>query len=116
VTRSKKLDYPNTETPRNSKKYVKAMKRLDVSGTTFDCSKTIANKDKQCIPPNNDFNRQFLDLLRRIFVYDPSKRITAIEALKHPWFKETSNDDGTEAARIREERLARDVLAQKNGY
>lgn len=58
------------------------------------------------IQPHSDFNRQFLDLLRKIFVYDPNKRITAKQALKHPWFKEVLQDDGTEAARIRDEKLA----------
>jgi len=29
--RQKRLDYPNTDTPRNSRRYVKAMKKLDVS-------------------------------------------------------------------------------------
>ena len=45
-----------------------------------------------------------LDLLKKIFVYDPTKRITAKEALKHPWFRETMVDDGSEALRIRRER------------
>ena len=45
-----------------------------------------------------------LDLLRKIFVYDPKQRITAKQALKHPWFKETMIDDGTEAIRIRDQR------------
>ncbi|KAF2124710.1 kinase-like protein [Dothidotthia symphoricarpi CBS 119687] len=82
-----KLDYPNAETNKASKKYVKAMKKL-----------------QETIPGHTDFNRQFLDLLRRIFVYDPKKRITAKEALQHPWFKESLMDDGTEAHKIRLER------------
>lgn len=61
-------------------------------------------KVQEFIPANTSFNRQLLDLLRKIFVYDPKQRITAKEALKHPWFKETLVDDGTEAIRIREER------------
>lgn len=56
------------------------------------------------IPAHTEFNRNFLDLLRRIFVYDPKKRITAKEALRHPWFKEMIEDDGTEATKIRVER------------
>lgn len=59
------------------------------------------------------FNKQFLDLLKKIFVYDPKARITAKQALKHPWFRESIIDDGTEAARIRAER-ERERLA--NGY
>jgi len=30
-----------------------------------------------------------LDLLDKLLCYDPSKRLTASEALKHPWFKES---------------------------
>jgi dual-specificity kinase len=49
---------------------------------------------------------QFQDLLQKIFVYDPSHRITAKQALQHPWFREvTLADDGTEAARIRAEKM-----------
>ncbi len=29
-----------------------------------------------------------LDLLQKLMTYDPAKRITAEEALKHPWFRE----------------------------
>lgn len=75
------------DTSRQSKKFVRGMKRLE-----------------ETIPPTNNFNKLFLDLLRRIFVYDPKKRITAREALKHPWFDELVEDDGTEAGRIRVER------------
>jgi len=82
--RNSKLDYPNTETPRASRKYVKGMKKLH-----------------ETIPPHTEFNKQFLDLLRRIFVYNPEKRITAKEALKHPWFRESIQDDGTEATKIK---------------
>ncbi|KIW31094.1 uncharacterized protein PV07_02775 [Cladophialophora immunda] len=82
-----KLEYPNNETSKASRKYVKAMKHLH-----------------EFIPATSPFNRHLLDLLRKIFVYDPKNRITAKEALKHPWFKETLVDDGTEAIRIREER------------
>nr|POF24016.1 dual specificity protein kinase lkh1 [Quercus suber] len=81
------LAYPQSDTSRQSKKFVRAMRRLE-----------------ETIPPMNDFNRLFLDLLRKIFVYDPKKRITAREALKHPWFDELVEDDGTEAGRIRVER------------
>jgi len=89
-----KLDYPNNETSKASKKYVKAMKQLH-----------------EFIPSNTAFNKQFLDLLRKVFVYDPKQRITAKQALKHPWFKESLVDDGTEAIRIREERAAEQRLA-----
>lgn len=85
--KNQKLDYPNTETQKGSRKYVKQMKKLP-----------------ETIPPHTAFNKQFLDLLKKIFVYDPKKRITAKEALQHPWFKESLMDDGTEAHKIRLER------------
>jgi dual-specificity kinase len=43
-------------------------------------------------------------LLKKIFLYDPKQRITAHEALQHPWFRESMVDDGTEAAKIRIQR------------
>ncbi|RKF57638.1 Dual specificity protein kinase lkh1 [Golovinomyces cichoracearum] len=80
-----KLDYPQPETTRASRRFVKAMKRLE-----------------DIIPDNNKFCKNFLDLLKKIFVYDPEKRITAKEALQHQWFKEPATpDDGTEATKIR---------------
>lgn len=83
-----KLDYPTPETTRASRRFVKAMKKL-----------------QDIIPSNNTFCRHFLDLLRRIFVYDPADRITAKQALQHPWFKEVATpDDGTEAIKIKLQR------------
>lgn len=63
----------------------------------------IANQPQDFIPTNTKFHKLFLDLLQRIFVYDPKNRITAKEALKHQWFKESLVDDGTEALRIGEQ-------------
>ena len=91
-----RLNYPLPDTPRQSRKFVRGMKRLE-----------------ETIPPTNNFNRLFLDLLRQIFVYDPKKRITAREALKHPWFDELVEDDGTEAGRIRVEREKMAELAER---
>lgn len=102
-----KLDYPNNETSKASRKYVKAMKQLHVSlGPPLVQAQRTDREMQEFIPANTPFNRQLLDLLRKIFVYDPKQRITAKEALKHPWFKETLVDDGTEAIRIREERAS----------
>ncbi|KAI1754195.1 kinase-like domain-containing protein [Xylaria castorea] len=84
-----KLDYPATETTRASRRFVRNMKRLS-----------------DIIPATSPFLRLFLDLLQKIFVYDPAKRITARQALAHPWFRETAiPDDGTEALKIRLERM-----------
>ncbi|KJK76778.1 hypothetical protein H634G_07819 [Metarhizium anisopliae BRIP 53293] len=83
-----KLDYPTADTTRGSRRFVKAMKHLH-----------------DIIPSSNQFFKHFLDLLQKIFVYDPARRITAKQALNHPWFDEIAQpDDGTEAAKIRQER------------
>jgi dual-specificity kinase len=58
--------------------------------------------------------------LRKIFVYDPADRITATQALQHPWFKEAATpDDGTEATKIRLQRQQAEEAAanqRMNGY
>jgi dual-specificity kinase len=110
--REKKLDYPNHETPKASKKYVRAMKRLEVCHRSLSASPPANSIFQDTITPHTEFNKQFLDLLRKIFVYNPAKRITAKQALKHPWFRETLQDDGTEAARIREQKIAKRLAAQ----
>jgi dual-specificity kinase len=87
-----KLDYPTVETTRGSRKFVKAMRLLE-----------------EIIPSNTQFLKNFLDLLKKMFVYDPSQRITAKQALNHPFFKEMAHpDDGTEAAKIRKEKMRRE--------
>ncbi|KAF9199179.1 dual specificity protein kinase kns1 [Haplosporangium sp. Z 27] len=71
-----KLDYPNYETKRNSRKYVKALRPLRDYVIPADSN----NKH------SNDFAVEFLDLLTRLLAYDPAERITAAQALKHPYF------------------------------
>ncbi|KAI0543220.1 kinase-like domain-containing protein [Xylaria digitata] len=84
-----KLDYPTAETTRASRRFVRNMKRIS-----------------DIIPATSPFLRLFLDLLQKMFVYDPAKRITARQALAHPWFREAAiPDDGTEALKIRLERM-----------
>ena len=69
------------------------------------------------IPSSNPFLKNFLDLLKKIFVYDPAQRITARQALNHPWFKEMAQaDDGTEAAKIRLERKKRDQEGSRHAH
>jgi dual-specificity kinase len=86
------------------------MKKLDVCGFffllgVFYFQEYVLTTLQDIIPTNNKFLSLFLDLLKKIFVYEPSKRITAHQALQHPWFKEVAQpDDGTEATRIRVER------------
>lgn len=106
-----RLDYPVSDTTRASKRFVKAMKRLDVSDFQFaqHVPERRADLPQEIMPSNTGFLKNFKDLLKKIFVYDPAQRITAKEALQHPWFKETAHpDDGTEAAKIKMERLRKD--------
>lgn len=90
------------------------MRKLDVSltkrlATKPPCADLVALQE--FIPGNTPFLKSFKDLLKKIFVYDPAHRITAKQALAHPWFKETAHpDDGTEAAKIRMERLRNQSL------
>ncbi|KAH3939667.1 hypothetical protein HBH98_244050 [Parastagonospora nodorum] len=93
------LDYLNAETRKGSNEYVKAMKKLP-----------------ETISSHTDFSRQFLDLLRRIFVYDPKKRTTAEQVLQHPWFKEPLMDDSTYAYKLHMEQEKTRGLKQNRHY
>lgn len=43
---------------------------------------------RDIVPPHNSFFENLLDLLKKMLVYDPARRITAEQALSHPWFQE----------------------------
>ncbi|KAG0366115.1 dual specificity protein kinase kns1 [Gamsiella multidivaricata] len=78
-----RLDYPNEETKRNSRKYVKALRPLRDYVVSPDSSEE-----------NSAFAREFLDLLSRLLAYDPAERITAAQALRHPYFNYVVNENG----------------------
>ncbi|KAF8976564.1 Dual specificity protein kinase clk3 [Entomortierella lignicola] len=78
-----RLDYPNDDTKRNSRKYVKALKPLK------DYVAPTANRAE-----NLSFAGDLRDLLGRLLTYDPEKRITAREALKHPYFNYIVDESG----------------------
>lgn len=80
---------------------------IAIKSRSYFCHSLIRGL-QETIPPTNAFNRNFLDLLRRIFVYDPKTRLTAKQALAHPWFRDTIQDDGTEAMKIRLSRQVRE--------
>ena len=37
-------------------------------------------------------SKEVKDLIQRLLIYNPSKRLTAIQALRHPWFKTTDSN------------------------
>ncbi|KAF9433846.1 dual specificity protein kinase kns1 [Entomortierella beljakovae] len=78
-----RLDYPNDETKRNSRKYVKALKQLK------DYAVPTSNRAE-----NLEFAGDLKDLLTRLLAYDPEKRITAAQALKHPYFSYVVDESG----------------------
>ncbi|KAG2233175.1 hypothetical protein INT48_005013 [Thamnidium elegans] len=73
---SKKLKYPVAKTTRQSKKYVSALKPL-----------------AEMIPPTNEHNTYLIDLLKKLLVYEPSQRISARDALRHPFFHMIYDED-----------------------
>lgn len=73
------------------------MKRLEVGGFPQDVFSLMERKD--FVTPDL---KLFLDLLRKILVFDPSERITAKDALQHPWFSTPMwRDEGDEARKMR---------------
>ncbi|KAG0303390.1 dual specificity protein kinase kns1 [Dissophora globulifera] len=80
---SGRLDYPNDETKRNSRKYVKALKPLK------DYVVPASNRVE-----NLNFAASLKDLLSQLLTYDPEKRISAAQALKHPYFSYIVDEGG----------------------
>ncbi|KAG0735570.1 hypothetical protein G6F57_013657 [Rhizopus arrhizus] len=64
-----KLKYPPSSTRQSRRLLVNGLKPLD-----------------QIVPPITTYNMHLNDLLKKILVYEPSARISAREALRHPFF------------------------------
>ncbi|KAI5481637.1 CMGC/CLK protein kinase [Pseudohyphozyma bogoriensis] len=64
------LDFPNSQTTKQSQKFVRAMKTLD---------DTIKAPDYAMV--------RFKDLLSKLLQWDPKDRLTPDQALKHPFFQ-----------------------------
>lgn len=45
------------------------------------------------IPPTNMHNTYLIDLLKKMLVYEPSQRISARDALRHPFFHMVYDED-----------------------
>ncbi|KAG1823058.1 kinase-like domain-containing protein [Suillus variegatus] len=63
------FDWPKPKASRQSKKDVRATRPL-----------------QDVIPPTDQINKQFVDLVRRLLAFDPAQRITVRDALHHPYF------------------------------
>ncbi|KAI7882682.1 kinase-like protein [Lichtheimia hyalospora FSU 10163] len=77
--RNGRLNYPASDTTPQSQKYVKSLKSL-----------------KNTIQPRTRTNLAFLDLVQKMLTYDPNKRITAREALRHRFFHIDFDEFGRE--------------------
>ncbi|GAC94870.1 likely protein kinase [Pseudozyma hubeiensis SY62] len=71
------LKYPVAETSKDSRKYVRQMKKLQ------DLIASPAASQAQY----SRHNMRFLDLLRKLLEFDAGKRIKVADALKHPYFQ-----------------------------
>ncbi|KAN0120967.1 Protein kinase-like domain containing protein [Russula decolorans] len=67
-----KLNWPSPKTTKQSRKDVRATRSL-----------------QEIIPQTDMINVHFLDLVRKLLMFDPKQRITVREALRHPYFSQT---------------------------
>ncbi|KAE8263290.1 hypothetical protein A4X09_0g7267 [Tilletia walkeri] len=82
-----RLNFPNADVPKQSKRYVRQMKKLQdiigggaggVGGGSASASAANATYAKH--------NTRFVHLIRRLLEFDPQRRITVSDALNHPYF------------------------------
>lgn len=66
-----KLNWPSPKTTKQSRKDVRATRSL-----------------QEIIPQTDMINVHFLDLVRKLLMFDPKQRITVREALRHPYFSQ----------------------------
>jgi len=66
--------------------------------TLWDAAARDEFRARNLKPIGKDDAALFTDLLRKIFVYNHQKRITARQVLEHPWLKETSSNAGSAAS------------------
>lgn len=98
------LKFPTRKTPSKFIKSVSQLSRIDVFisnrvglDINFDYSLLFNyQRNKHLINFGNfTFWWFFIDLLRKLFVIDPNERMTAIDAMNHPWFNLGIEDEGT---------------------
>ncbi|KAJ3399059.1 Dual specificity protein kinase clk3 [Chytriomyces hyalinus] len=81
------LQWPVSATPKASKKFVKNMRPLSQIIPTSLQLQQMGGGSVDCGGAQSLLQQQFYDLVKRMLVYDPKERITAAEALNHPFLK-----------------------------
>lgn len=98
------LRFPASNTPAKYIKSVSLLSRIDIFvsdriglNINFDQSLSVNYQNNRHLMNFGNFTFWwfFIDLLRQLFVIDPNERITAQEALNHPWFNLGIEDEGT---------------------
>lgn len=98
------LMFPTSSTPEKFIRNVEQLLRIDLFiseriGLDIDLTKSLSEnyqKNQRMINFGNfTFWWFFIDLLRKLFVINPADRLTALEALEHPWFNLGIEDEGT---------------------
>lgn len=94
--KSGKLDYPNAQTDKASKKFLKGMKNLEVRRDllSFSSSSTSLTFSflsfffslQQIIPPTNVIQSRFCNLIKQLLHFDPARRLDVKGALEHEFF------------------------------
>ncbi|MCH0628666.1 dual-specificity kinase family protein [Kocuria palustris] len=99
-----RLMFPTLLTPEKFVKLVAELDRIDVFiskriglDINFDYSLLLNyQKNKHLMNFGNfTFWWFFIDLLKKLFIINPEERLTALEALNHPWFNLGIEDEGT---------------------
>lgn len=100
------LDFEdNIETPTRFIESVEKLSRIDIFisfrlGLSVDFDYSLNENYERNRHLINFGNFTFwwflIDLLRKLFIIDPNKRLTAWDALQHPWFNLGIDDEGTE--------------------
>lgn len=81
-----RLDWPKPKASRQSKKDVRATRPLQVGRPIVRWLGAPDDSSQDVIPPTDQINKHFVDLVRRLLSFDPAQRITVRDALRHPYF------------------------------